>query len=166
MPTGVFANAHAGTPTLQVSDARGLMVRTVQFHRREADDPTDTRVTEQRYDAVGRLLASRDPYLFDLARTDEATPFNLAQVTGLSGSVLASVSVDAGWRVSLLGGGHVRDCFRKKHLASTGHYATRRNKAPRNQRLRITPPAATSTPPTAANSAPATPAAHGSVPPR
>ncbi|WP_392889019.1 RHS repeat-associated core domain-containing protein [Pseudomonas migulae] len=103
MPTGVFANAHAGTPTLQVSDARGLMVRTVQFHRREADDPTDTRVTEQRYDAVGRLLASRDPYLFDLARTDEATPFNLAQLTSLSGAALSTDSVDAGWRVALTG---------------------------------------------------------------
>jgi len=103
MPTEISANSHAGTPTLQVSDARGLMVRTVQFHRRKADDPMDTRVTEQRFDAVGRPVASRDPYLFDLARTDEATPFNLVQVSGLSGSVLASVSVDAGWRVALPG---------------------------------------------------------------
>ncbi|WP_080995144.1 RHS repeat domain-containing protein [Pseudomonas fluorescens] len=103
MPTGIFTNAHTGTPTLRVSEARGLVVRDVQFHRREVDDPIDTRVTEQRFDAVGRLVASRDPYLFDLAKTDETTPFNLRQTMSLSGVALATDSVDAGWRVGLQG---------------------------------------------------------------
>ncbi|WP_416739666.1 RHS repeat domain-containing protein [Pseudomonas sp. NFX71] len=103
MPTGIFTNAHTGTPTLRVSEARGLVVRDVQFHRREVDDPIDTRVTEQRFDAVGRLVASRDPYLFDLAKTDETTPFNLRQTMSLSGLALANDSVDAGWRVGLQG---------------------------------------------------------------
>ncbi|WP_447890673.1 RHS repeat domain-containing protein [Pseudomonas hormoni] len=103
MPTGIFTNAHTGTPTLRVSEARGLVVRDVLFYRREVDDPIDTRVTEQRFDAVGRLVASRDPYLFDLAKTDEATPFNLRQTMSLSGVALATDSVDAGWRVGLQG---------------------------------------------------------------
>lgn len=103
MPTGIFTNAHTGTPTLRVSEARGLVVRDVLFHRREVDDPIDTRVTEQRFDAVGRLVASRDPYLFDLAKTDETTPFNLRQTMSLSGVALATDSVDAGWRVGLQG---------------------------------------------------------------
>ena len=103
MPTEISANAHASTPTLQVSDPRGLLVRSVQFHRREADDPIDTRVTHQHFDAVGRLLASRDPYLFELARVDEATPFNLNQVISLSGAALLTDSVDTGWRVGLQG---------------------------------------------------------------
>ncbi|WP_223450235.1 MULTISPECIES: RHS repeat-associated core domain-containing protein [unclassified Pseudomonas] len=103
MPTGASSYAHTGTPTMVVSDARGLLLRTVQFHRREAADPVDTRVTEQRFDAAGRLAGSRDPYLFDLAHTDASTPFNLSQVTSLSGGALMTDSVDAGWRVVLPG---------------------------------------------------------------
>ncbi|MEX3776947.1 RHS repeat-associated core domain-containing protein [Pseudomonas sp. MYb118] len=86
-----------------MSDARGLSVRAVGYHRREANDPIDTRITQQRYDAVGRLIASRDPYLFDLAQTDEGAPFNLNQVLSLSATALLTESVDAGWRASLLG---------------------------------------------------------------
>jgi len=103
MPTATSTHAHADTPTLRVSDARGLLVRTVQFHRREAADPVDTRVIHQRFDAAGRLLASRDPYLFDLAHTDVLAPFNLSQVVSLSGAPLSTRSVDAGWRVVLNG---------------------------------------------------------------
>ncbi|MEX3776946.1 RHS repeat-associated core domain-containing protein [Pseudomonas sp. MYb118] len=103
MPAGVSAHAHSATPILAVSDARGLSVRAVGYHRREANDPIDTRVTQQRYDAVGRLIASRDPYLFDLAQTDEGAPFNLNQVLSLSATALLTESVDAGWRASLLG---------------------------------------------------------------
>ncbi|MDQ3200788.1 MAG: hypothetical protein M3Q94_01235 [Pseudomonadota bacterium] len=97
------SNAHTGTPVLQVSNARGLIVRTVAFHRREASVPIDTRVTQHRFDAVGRLLASRDPYLFDLASVDELAPFNHNQVTSLSGAALSTDSVDAGWRLGLPG---------------------------------------------------------------
>lgn len=86
-----------------VSDARGLLLRTVQFHRREAVDPVDTRVTQQGFDAVGRLTGSRDPYLFDLAHTDASAPFNLSQVSSLSSGALMTDSVDAGWHVVLPG---------------------------------------------------------------
>ena len=103
MPTGASSYAHTDTPTMAVSDARGLLLRTVQFHRREATDPVDTRVTQQGFDAVGRLTASRDPYLFDLAHTDASTPFNLSQVASLSGGALMTDSLDAGWRVVLPG---------------------------------------------------------------
>ncbi|MBV6822971.1 RHS repeat protein [Pseudomonas sp. PD9R] len=96
-------NVHRGTPTLQVADPRGLVVRTMQFHRRQSADSADVRVTHQRFDAAGRPVASRDPYLFDLARTDASVPANLSQVFSLSGVPLASDSVDAGWRVALLG---------------------------------------------------------------
>lgn len=103
MAAGVSVHAHSGTPTLAVSDARGLSVRAVGYHRREANDPIDSRVTQQRYDALGRLVAGRDPYLFDLARTDESTPFNTQQTLSLSGIPLLTDSVDAGWRVALQG---------------------------------------------------------------
>ncbi len=104
MPTAALSYAHTGTPSLQVSDARGMMVRSVQFRRREPRDPVDTQVTSQRFDAVGRLLGSRDPYLFELAKTDLLTPFNVTEVASLSGVVLLTDSVDAGWRVALAGG--------------------------------------------------------------
>ncbi|CAI8839096.1 RHS repeat domain-containing protein [Pseudomonas sp. IT-P291] len=97
-------HAHHSTPTLAVSDARGLTVRTVQFHRRLAADPLEARVTHQRLDAAGRPVASRDPYLFALAQNDASVPASLGQVFSLSGVALSSDSVDAGWRVALQGG--------------------------------------------------------------
>jgi insecticidal toxin complex protein TccC len=93
--------AHHGTPTLQVADPRGLALRTVQFHRRQTADPLEARVTHQRFDAAGRAVASRDPYLFALAQNDASVPANLSQVYSLSGAPLSSDSVDAGWRVAL-----------------------------------------------------------------
>lgn len=96
-------HTHHGTPTLAVSDSRGLTVRTVQFYRRQAADPLETRVTHQRFDAAGRAVASRDPYLFALAQNDVSVPANLSQVFSLSGSPLSSDSVDAGWRLALHG---------------------------------------------------------------
>lgn len=93
--------AHHGTPNLAVSDPRGLGVRAIQYHRRLAADPLEARVTHQRFDAAGRPLASRDPYLFALAQNDASVPANLSQVFSLSGVPLSSDSVDAGWRVAL-----------------------------------------------------------------
>ncbi|MDF9778566.1 RHS repeat domain-containing protein [Pseudomonas baetica] len=77
----------------------------MQFHRRQAADPLEVRVTHQRFDASGRPVASRDPYLFALAQSDGLVPANLSQVFSLSGVPLASDSVDAGWRVTFPGAG-------------------------------------------------------------
>ncbi|POF43950.1 hypothetical protein B0D71_03930 [Pseudomonas laurylsulfativorans] len=95
--------AHHGTPTLAVSDARGLAVRAIQYHRREAADPLEARVTHQRFDAAGRPVASRDPHLFALAQNDLSVPANLSQLFSLSAVPLSSDSVDSGWRVALPG---------------------------------------------------------------
>ena len=103
MPTAASKYAHSGTPTLQVSDARGLLVRAVQFHRRQANDLLDTRVNHQRFDAAGRMVASCDPYLFALAGTEEQVPENVTQQLSLSGAPLLTDSVDAGWRLALAG---------------------------------------------------------------
>ncbi|WP_306108827.1 RHS repeat domain-containing protein [Pseudomonas sp. H3(2019)] len=75
----------------------------MQFHRRLATDPLETRVTHQRFDTAGRPVASRDPYLFALAQTDASVPANLCQIFSLSGVPLATQSVDAGWRLALPG---------------------------------------------------------------
>ena len=95
---------HANTPTIAVHDPRGLPVRTVQYWRQASEELLDVRVTHQQYDAAGRPLGSRDPRLFNLALTgDEGGPFNFTQRYSLSGSVLLTESVDAGWRVALSG---------------------------------------------------------------
>jgi insecticidal toxin complex protein TccC len=103
MPTIASSYAHTGTPTVQVADARGLVIRSVQFHRRQANDPLDMRVNHQRFDAAGRLVASRDPYLFALAGTEQQVPENVTQHLSLSGAPLLTDSVDAGWRLALAG---------------------------------------------------------------
>ncbi|WP_297834523.1 RHS repeat-associated core domain-containing protein [Pseudomonas sp.] len=95
---------HAHTPTLAVQDPRGLVVRTVQYWRQASEELLDVRITHQQHDAVGRALGSRDPRLFNLALAgDEGVPFNFIQRYSLSGLVLSTDSVDAGWRVALNG---------------------------------------------------------------
>ncbi|MCP1419298.1 insecticidal toxin complex protein TccC [Pseudomonas laurylsulfativorans] len=96
-------NVHRDTPTLAVADPRGLAVRAIQYHRRQAADPVEMRVTHQCFDGAGRPVASRDPHLFALAQNDASVPANISQVFSLSGVPLASNSVDAGWRVALHG---------------------------------------------------------------
>ncbi|MCV4281378.1 RHS repeat domain-containing protein [Pseudomonas capsici] len=85
---------HAHTPTLVVTEPRGLLVRSVAFHRREQNQPADERVNRQTHDAAGRLISQRDPRL--------AQP-NLLTTYSLSGQPLLTDSVDAGWRLGLLG---------------------------------------------------------------
>ncbi|MFJ4142252.1 RHS repeat domain-containing protein [Pseudomonas sp. NPDC089734] len=85
---------HAHTPTLTVTDPRGLVVRSVAFCRREQDQPTDERVTRHTHDAAGRLIGQRDPRL---------THSNLDTTYSLSAQVLLTDSVDAGWRLGLWG---------------------------------------------------------------
>jgi insecticidal toxin complex protein TccC len=87
------------TPLLAVIDGRGLPVRKAAYYRRELSEFTpQVRVTTQQHDAAGRLVTQRDPRL--LAPT--ARP-NLSTVYSLSGTVLLTDSVDAGWRLALSG---------------------------------------------------------------
>ncbi|MHC8373422.1 RHS repeat-associated core domain-containing protein [Pseudomonas sp. MDT1-85] len=86
---------HRRTPSLTVSDGRGLPIRQIAYLRTVVGDDTATAlVTRQRHDAAGRLVAQWDPRL--------SSP-NLTTVYGLGGAVLKSDSTDAGWRLSLPG---------------------------------------------------------------
>lgn len=89
---------HAQTPNLAAIDSRGLPVRQVAYWREDASEP-EARITTRHHDAAGRLVAQRDPRLF----ADTSAPANLITVYSLTGQVLTTQSVDAGWRVSLLG---------------------------------------------------------------
>lgn len=93
------ARLHHKTPTINAFDGRGLPVRQIAYYRRNAQDPSQARITQQDYDAAGRQVAQRDPRLFAKA-TGGA---NLQTVYSLSGKPLLLDSIDAGWRLYLPG---------------------------------------------------------------
>lgn len=91
-------NLHCATPTLSVTDSRALQIRSVAYHRSHPLQTPETRITHQVYDTGGRLEASWDPRLFKA----QSEP-NLAITSSLSAQPLLTESVDAGWRLKLLG---------------------------------------------------------------
>jgi insecticidal toxin complex protein TccC len=90
-------NPHAATPTLSVIDPRTLAIRSVGYCRHPDRPVIDPRITRQRFDAAGRLVASCDPRLWGTAPKP-----SLSTVYGLSGQPLLTDSVDAGWQLSVL----------------------------------------------------------------
>ncbi len=90
---------HRHTPTLTATDPRGLTLRSVGYCCIAQGGSAESRVNRTAHDAAGRAIAQWDPRLF----RDASAPANLASVYSLSGKVLSTTSVDAGWRVSLLG---------------------------------------------------------------
>ncbi|WP_426619708.1 RHS repeat domain-containing protein [Pseudomonas rustica] len=88
----------AFTPNLTATDSRGLPVRQIAYWRQDVSQ-REARPTIQQHDAVGRLVAQQDPRLL----ADASAPANLVSIYSLSGKVLSTVSVDAGWRLSLSG---------------------------------------------------------------
>jgi len=85
---------HAQTPTLTVIDGRGLGLQKTALYRNTADSIAQARVSLQRFDVAGRLVAAQDPRL---------TLPNLQTTYSLSGQALSTDSVDAGWRLALFG---------------------------------------------------------------
>ncbi len=86
------------TPNCIAIDGRRMPVRRITYWRQDLSKP-EARVTTQQHDAAGRLVAQRDPQLM----ADASAPANLVSFYSLSGKVLSTVSVDAGWRVGLSG---------------------------------------------------------------
>ncbi|AHF66152.1 insecticidal toxin protein [Pseudomonas cichorii JBC1] len=72
-------------------------MRSVAWYRKQANDAPALRINRSLFDPAGRPIGSHDPRLWE-----EGAPANLVNVHSLSAQVLASESVDAGWRVSLL----------------------------------------------------------------
>lgn len=92
-------SVHRHTPTLTALDPRGLAVRGVGFWRDNDGVSPQARVNRTVHDSAGRAIAQGDPRLF----LDALAPANLQTIHALSGAVLSTDSVDAGWRVALLG---------------------------------------------------------------
>ena len=93
------ARLHHKTPTINAVDGRGLPVRQVAYYRRDAQEPSQARISQQDYDVAGRQVAQRDPRLFAKATGGS----NLQTVYSLSGKTLLLDSIDAGWRLFLPG---------------------------------------------------------------
>lgn len=93
----MIRSVHTKTPVLQVSDPRGLTVRTVNYWRGSAEQVAQVRYERYLYDVVGRRVAEWDPRL----ATDDSAPANLVSIHSLSHKALATESVDAGWRVNV-----------------------------------------------------------------
>ncbi|CCV45044.1 RHS repeat protein [Yersinia enterocolitica] len=93
------------TPTLAISDNRGLAIRALAYNRIHASDAPEELITRNRYNAVGQLIASRDArldsdnfrYQYPLGgaalRTDGVDSCTSMQLTDIEGRPV--VSLDA-----------------------------------------------------------------------
>ncbi|KPW43907.1 Insecticidal toxin protein [Pseudomonas syringae pv. antirrhini] len=115
---------HQHTPALQSVDPRGLSVASILLCRSSIDHEPEMRISQASLDVAGRLVSRWDPRLW----ADRA-PANLSVIHSLSGQVLASDSVDAGWRVSLAGeAGQVLEAWDARGVARrTGYDALLRS---------------------------------------
>ncbi|WP_285360030.1 RHS repeat-associated core domain-containing protein [Pseudomonas sp. fls2-241-TYG-175] len=86
------------TPALDAFDCRGLRVRHVSLHRAQATDEAVARITAQRFNLAGQMIATVDPRLGGAAQAANST-----HVFSLTGQTLFTDSVDAGWRLVLFG---------------------------------------------------------------
>lgn len=94
MAAAQWIDAH--TPTVTVTDPRGLAVRNVAYCRLPLNTSIDTRITRNHFDPAGRQFAAWDPRLWLTAPKP-----NLQSGFDLQGRPLLVDSVDAGWRLSL-----------------------------------------------------------------
>ncbi|AIL61896.1 RHS repeat domain-containing protein [Pseudomonas alkylphenolica] len=88
------------TPSLTVIDPRGLPARTIAYHRRDVEEDIAAHVHRQVFNAMGHLSQQWDPRLLELSEIAVGVQPNQTTLHSLSGQVLQSESVDAGWRVT------------------------------------------------------------------
>lgn len=91
------------TPTIAISDNRGLSIRTLAYNRSEASQAADELISCNRYNAAGQLIASRDArleidnfrYQYNLAgaalRTDGVDNGTMLQLTDIEGRPVMSL---------------------------------------------------------------------------
>ena len=100
MDDGSFQPLHAGLhsphPKLLVIDPRALAIRSVAYCQHPDKPDVAPRITRQIFDQAGREVAAWDPRLWGVAPKP-----NLSTVYALSGQVLLTDSVDAGWQLSM-----------------------------------------------------------------
>jgi RHS repeat-associated protein len=117
---------HAQTPSTQAFDPRGLILRSVRYHRRDSTSAPEGYIAQQTHDATGRTVRHRDPRLFL-----EDMPANQRNVFSLSNALLLNENTDAGWRLSLYAedGIYLEGWDQKRNHSRTQHDALRRPSA-------------------------------------
>lgn len=97
---------HQHTPTLSAIDPRGLAVRSVAYQRGTYQDLPRARIGRRVFGSQGSQLEQWDPRLHALSESAPASVSpNQRQYYSLSGQLLRTESVDAGWQMSRLGVG-------------------------------------------------------------
>lgn len=94
---------HEHTPTLGIIDPQGLLTRVVRYCRSAVGSVAEARVEHFAFDSAQRNTAQWDARLWAKAQAGEDVAANLRFIHALSGRVLASETVDAGWTVELFG---------------------------------------------------------------
>jgi insecticidal toxin complex protein TccC len=94
---------HTHTPVLAVIEPRGLLARSVSFHRAEFTQTATEPVDRTSYDAAARPVGRWDARLWAAAEQVSDAPSNLIYLYSLSGRPLFCDSADAGWSANLSG---------------------------------------------------------------
>lgn len=96
MPAPTDNALHRNTPSVAVLDNRGLVARTIDYHRHpDSLALTEARITRQQHDARGFMRHSSDPRLHAAGRV------NFTWLTDLAGRPLCTQSADAGVSINL-----------------------------------------------------------------
>ncbi|MFJ3073787.1 RHS repeat-associated core domain-containing protein [Pseudomonas sp. NPDC087029] len=96
MPAPTDNALHRNTPSVAVLDNRGLVARTIDYHRHpDSLALTEARITRQQHDARGFMRHSSDPRLHAAGR------LNFTWLTDLAGRPLCTQSADAGLSINL-----------------------------------------------------------------
>ncbi len=106
MPKILLTSLCEQTPTIAISDNRGLAVRALAYNRTNANDSPDELITRNRYNPLGQLIASRDArleidnfrYQYNLAgaalRTDGVDNGTMLQLTDIEGRTVESLDAN------------------------------------------------------------------------
>ena len=89
------SHIHGKTPTLNVVDGRGVRVREVAYLRNAGIAQPQARIARYPHDISGQIAEQRSGVSLELA--------DMTQISSLSGALLLSKSIDAGWRMTLFG---------------------------------------------------------------
>ncbi|MFL1386835.1 RHS repeat domain-containing protein [Pseudomonas tritici] len=93
---------HHNTPTLTAIDPRGLAVRSIAYHRLTAQTEPKARINRQVFGSSGFILERHGPRQM-VSDAQKVKSTGQVTVNSLSGKPIYSDSMDAGWRLTLLG---------------------------------------------------------------
>ncbi|HHL2458341.1 TPA: RHS repeat domain-containing protein [Yersinia enterocolitica] len=102
MPKNLSTILCEQTPTITISDNRGLGIRTLAYNRSDANKAADELITRNCYNALGQLQSSIDPRLFSAQQQDKTVQPNFRYHYNLAGAALRTEGVDNGTLMQLV----------------------------------------------------------------